>query len=268
MLAEPPRKGDGCVSADLLLYAAIGFAAQMIDGAIGMGYGVIASSVLVASGMPPAVASATVHVTKIPTGIASGLSHWKFGNIDWPVCRRLILPGIIGGIIGASVIALLPLHIIRPLAALYLGLMGLVMILRAVRWRRQPAAITEPGRHPGLVGLLGGLFDSFGGGWGPIVTSTLVLQGREPRLAVGSANAAEPIVAAVQAAVFSFWLGAATLTTIGSTAAAIMVGAVVAAPLAAFLVNRLPGRLIAAMVGVVLIGLNLPALFALIKLLL
>jgi uncharacterized membrane protein YfcA len=253
------------VTVDLLLYAAIGFAAQMIDGAIGMGYGVIASSVLVASGMPPAVASATVHVTKIPTGIASGLSHWKFGNIDWPVCRRLILPGIVGGIIGASVIALLPLHVIRPLAALYLGLMGAVMILRAMRWRRQPVASAAPGKRPGLVGLLGGLFDSFGGGWGPIVTSTLVLQGREPRLAVGSANAAEPIVAAVQAAVFSFWLGAATLTTIGNTAAAIMVGALLAAPIAAFLVNRLPGRLIAGTVGVVLIGLNIPALYALVK---
>lgn len=250
---------------DLLLYAAIGFAAQMIDGAIGMGYGVIASSVLVASGMPPAVASAAVHVTKIPTGIASGLSHWKFGNIDWPVCRRLIVPGIVGGIVGASVIALLPLHVIRPLAALYLGLMGVVMILRAMRWRRQPVASPAPGKRPGLVGLLGGLFDSFGGGWGPIVTSTLVLQGREPRLAVGSANAAEPIVAAVQAAVFSFWLGAAALTTIGNAAAAIMVGALLAAPIAAFLVNRLPGRLIAGTVGVVLIGLNLPALFALLR---
>lgn len=250
---------------DLLLYAAIGFAAQMIDGAIGMGYGVIASSVLVASGMPPAMASATVHVTKIPTGIASGLSHWKFGNIDWPVCRRLILPGIAGGIVGASVIALLPLHVIRPLAALYLGLMGAVMILRAMRWRRQPVTSVEPGKRPGLVGLLGGLFDSFGGGWGPIVTSTLVLQGREPRLAVGSANAAEPIVAAVQAAVFSFWLGAAALTTIGNAAAAIMVGALVAAPIAAFMVNRLPGRLIAGTVGVVLIGLNLPSLFALLR---
>ena len=250
---------------DLLLYAAIGFAAQLIDGAIGMGYGVIASSVLVAGGMPPAVASATVHVTKIPTGIASGLSHWKFGNVDWPVCRRLILPGIAGGIVGASVIALLPLHIIRPLAALYLGLMGVVMILRAVRWRRQPVVSAAPSRRPGLVGLLGGLFDSFGGGWGPIVTSTLVLQGREPRLAVGSANAAEPIVAAVQAAVFAFWLGAATLTTIGNIAAAIMVGALLAAPIAAFLANRLPGRLIAGAVGVVLIVLNMPALFSWIK---
>lgn len=253
---------------ELLLYAAIGFAAQLIDGAIGMGYGVIASSVLVASGMPPAVASAAVHVTKIPTGIASGLSHWKFRNIDWPVCRALILPGIIGGIIGASVIALLPLHIIRPLAAIYLALMGVLMILRAVRWRRQPAAVsTRPDKRPGLVGLLGGLFDSFGGGWGPIVTSTLVLQGREPRLAVGSANAAEPVVAAVQAAVFSFWLGAATLTTIGNAAAAIMVGALVAAPIAAFLANRLSGRLIAAAVGVVLIGLNMPALARLVGML-
>lgn len=249
---------------DLIMFVAVGFAAQLIDGAIGMGYGVIASSVLIATGMPPAVASAAVHVTKIPTGIASGLSHWKFGNIDWPVCRRLILPGVIGGIVGASVIALLPADIIRPLAALYLGLMGVVVILRALRWGRvvDPQAI--PKGRPGLIGLLGGLFDSFGGGWGPIVTSSLVLQGREPRLAVGSANAAEPVVAAVQAAVFSFWLGAATLTTIGSTAMAIMLGALAAAPIAAFLVNRLPGRWIAGAVGLVLVGINIPALVSLI----
>jgi uncharacterized membrane protein YfcA len=252
------------VTIDLVLYAAIGFAAQLIDGAIGMGYGVIASSVLVAGGMPPAVASAAVHVTKIPTGVASGLSHWKFGNIDWTVCRRLILPGIVGGIVGASVIALLPLHVIRPLAALYLGLMGLVMILRAWRWQRMPVAPTVAKGRPGLVGLFGGLFDSFGGGWGPIVTSTLVLQGREPRLAVGSANAAEPVVACVQAAVFSIWLGSAALTEIGSTAAAIMAGALLAAPVAAFLVNKLPGRMIAGAVGLVLLGLNIPALAALV----
>ncbi len=249
---------------DLALFAAIGFAAQLIDGAIGMGYGVIASSVLVASGMPPAVASAAVHVTKIPTGIASALSHWKFGNIDWSICRRLILPGVLGGIVGASVIALLPLNIIRPLAALYLGLMGIVVILRALRWRRGFAVAETPKGRPGIVGLLGGLFDSFGGGWGPIVTTSLIMQSREPRKAVGSANTAEPIVAAVQAAVFSFWLGAATLTTIGSTALAIMVGALLAAPVAAFLVNRLPGQLIAGAVGLVLIGINMPALIALI----
>jgi uncharacterized membrane protein YfcA len=252
------------VDFDLALFAAVGFAAQLIDGAIGMGYGVIASSVLVATGLPPAVASAAVHVTKIPTGIASALSHWKFGNIDWAVCRRLILPGIIGGIIGASVIALLPLNVIRPLAALYLGFMGIVVILRALRWRRTLDVANAPKGRPAIVGLLGGLFDSFGGGWGPIVTTSLIMQGRDPRKAVGSANTAEPVVAAVQAAVFSFWLGAATLTTIGSTALAIMIGALLAAPVAAFLVNRLPGRLIAGAVGLVLIGINMPALIALI----
>jgi uncharacterized membrane protein YfcA len=252
------------VTVELIIYAAIGFAAQLIDGAIGMGYGVIASSVLVASGMPPAVASAAVHVTKIPTGIASGLSHWKFGNVDWSIARRLILPGIVGGIIGASVIATLPLHVIRPLAALYLGLMGIVMMLRAWRWKRDLAVVGTPKGRPGFVGLLGGLFDSFGGGWGPIVTSTLVLQGHEPRRAVGSANAAEPVVACVQAAVFAIWLGSSALTEIGSTAAAIMIGALLAAPVAAFLVNKLPGRAIAGAVGLVLLGLNIPALVALV----
>lgn len=249
---------------DLALFVAVGFLAQLIDGAIGMGYGVIATSVLVASGMPPAVASAAVHVTKMPTGIASGLSHWRFGNVDWSLCRRLILPGIAGGIAGASIIALLPLQIIRPLAALYLGVMGILVILRAVRWKDRSANFAPPHGRPGLVGLLGGLFDSFGGGWGPLVTTSLVMQGREPRKAVGSANTAEPVVAAVQAAVFAFWLGTATLTTIGSTALAIMGGALLAAPLAAFLVNKLPGRWIAGAVGATLIVINIPTILSLI----
>lgn len=248
---------------DLALYVAVGFAAQLIDGAIGMGYGVIATSVLVTTGMPPAVASAAVHVTKMPTGIASGLSHWKFGNVDWSICRRLVLPGIVGGIIGASVIALLPLQVIRPLAALYLGIMGVLVILRAVRWKGRNGFGTSRSR-PGRVGLLGGLFDSFGGGWGPIVTTSLVMQGAEPRKAVGSANTAEPVIAAVQAAVFAFWLGTATLTTIGSTALAIMAGALIAAPLAAFLVNKLPGQWIAAAVGITLVAINVPAIVSLI----
>jgi uncharacterized membrane protein YfcA len=247
----------------LALYVLVGFGAQLIDGAIGMGYGVISTSVLVATGMPPAVASAAVHVTKMPTGIASGLSHWRFGNVDWALARRLILPAIVGGLIGASTIALMPLWLIRPLAALYLGIMGVVMILRTLRWKKRDGF--GPARdRPGLIGLLGGLFDSFGGGWGPIVTTSLILQGREPRIAVGSANAAEPIIAAVQAAVFAFWLGTSTLTTIGGTAFAIMAGALVAAPVAAFLVNKLPGRLIAGAVGVTLVATNVPAIVTLI----
>ncbi|HEX6958948.1 MAG TPA: sulfite exporter TauE/SafE family protein [Ferrovibrio sp.] len=247
----------------LALYVAIGFVAQLIDGAIGMGYGVIATTVLVASGMPPAMASAAVHVTKMPTGIASGLSHWKFRNVDWALCRKLILPGIAGGIVGASVIAWLPLQIVRPLAALYLGIMGVLVILRAIRWKGT-ASFGQPHGRPGFIGLLGGLFDSFGGGWGPIVTTSLVMQGREPRYAVGSANAAEPIIAAVQAAVFAVWLGTGTLTTIGSAAFAIMFGALAGAPVAAFLVNKLPGRLIAGAVGVTLIGVNIPTVLSLI----
>ncbi len=247
---------------DFALFAAVGFAAQLIDGAIGMGYGVIATSVLVATGMPPALASAAVHVTKIPTGIASGLSHWKFGNVDWTLCRTLILPGVIGGIIGASAISLMPLQFIRPLAAFYLGIMGILVILRAMRWRDRGEAAMAKRRQPGLVGLLGGLFDSFGGGWGPIVTTSLIMQQHEPRKAVGSSNTAEPAVAAIQAGVFSFWLGTAALTTIGSTALAITTGALVAAPLAAILVNRLPGRLIAGAVGAVLIAINIPTILS------
>ncbi len=133
------------MSPDFLLYALIGFAAQLVDGALGMGYGIVAASALLASGVPPALASATVHVTKVPTGIASGFWHWRMGNVDRVLWRRLIVPGLVGGAIGASAVSLAPADYVRPFAAGYLSLMGLVVVLRTLR-KPAPRA-RAPRRH-------------------------------------------------------------------------------------------------------------------------
>ncbi len=244
------------MSETLLLYAVVGFVAQIIDGAIGMGFGVISASVLVAGGLPPASASVAVHLSKIPAGLASGLAHWRIGNVDGALWGRLILPGLIGGVIGSTLVSLLPLHIIRPVAAVYLAAMGVVILARAVR----PPPV-HASKRSGILGFFGGLFDSLGGGWGPIVTSGLLIQGHEPRRAIGSANAVEPIVAVIQTAMFAIWLGAGSLADAAGAAAALVAGALVAAPIAAGLVRRLPRRVTVAAVGTVLLSINAPVLF-------
>lgn len=246
------------MSPDVLLYALIGFAAQLVDGALGMGYGIVAASALLAAGVPPAMASATVHLTKVPTGIASGFWHWRAGNVDGALWRQLILPGLVGGAIGASAVSLAPLGVIRPLAAGYLSIMGIVVVLRAMR----PAWTVAAARRAGIAGFAGGLFDSIGGGWGPIATSTLLAGGHPPRQTVGSVNAAEPIVAGLQAAVFGAWLGAEALVSAGAAALGLIAGALAAAPLAAQFVKRVPGRFTGIAIGAALLLLNLPLLFA------
>jgi len=246
------------MASELILYFVIGFAAQLIDGSIGMGYGVIATSALLASGLPPATASAAVHVTKIPTGIASGLSHWRAGNLDWRLARKLILPGIVGSLIGATVVSVAPAPVMRPLIALYLTIMGGVIMFRILEPPHRDAAK----RSVLPVGFLGGLFDSAGGGWGAVVNSTLLMRGFRPSLAVAATSAVEPIVAAAQAAVFGFWLGAGVLGQSGLIALALISGAVCTAPVAALLVRRLPIRPVLFVVGVVLLAINGPIVYS------
>lgn len=219
-----------------------------------MGYGVISSSILMASGLPPAVTSAAVHVTKLPTGIISGLSHWRLGNVDWAIFRRLLLPGFAGSALGAAIVSFAPVALIRPVIAGYLSLMALLILFRLIR----RAAVRMPRGTVAPVGFFGGLFDSAGGGWGPIVTSSLIGQGHEPRRAIGSTNSAEPVIAAFQTLMFSLWLGVETFAAAGAIALAIVAGALCAAPFAARLVSRMPPGLTMAVVGLVLLALNLP----------
>ena len=236
---------------DLLLFVAVGFAAQMVDGAIGMAYGVTSSSVMLSLGIPPATTSACVHAAETFTTAVSGASHWKFGNVDRKLLLRLALPGMIGGAIGAYVLTNLDGEVIKPYISGYLLLLGIFIVWKALTSRVSDG--TEPSRVAPL-GFIGGLLDSMGGGgWGPIVTTTLIGQGTTPRYAIGSVNLAEFFV--------TFTISATFIATIGlelwPIIAGLIIGGVIAAPFAAYATKMLPDKVLMILVGCVVAILSL-----------
>lgn len=236
---------------DLLLYVAVGFVAQMIDGAIGMAYGVTSSSVLMSMGIPPATASACVHAAETFTTAVSGASHWKLGNVDFKLVRRLAIPGAIGGAIGAYVLSNIDGDAIKPYVAGYLLLMGLYILWKALK---PSPADREPPERVGVLGLVGGFMDSIGGGgWGPIVTTTLIGSGTKPRYAIGSVNLSEFFVTLTISATFMLTIGLELWPII----AGLIVGGVVAAPFAAYATKHLPDRALMIIVGSVIVLLSL-----------
>ncbi len=239
---------------DILLFALIGFAAQLVDGALGMAYGLVATAVLVSAGTPPAIASASVHAAEIFTTGASALSHRRLGNIDARLVWRLALPGMLGGIAGALVAVALPLQVIRPAVAVWLLLMGGLILWRAAR----PPPPARPLTHIAPLGAAGGFLDAAGGGgWGPFVVSTLVARGNLPRTAIGSANTAEFFVT------FAITLAFAASIGIGmwQVVLGLVLGGVLAAPLAALAARHIPPRPMMLVVGVLLVALALRGLF-------
>jgi hypothetical protein len=235
-----------------MLVILIGFGAQMIDGALGMGFGVISSSLLLITGVPPALASSSVHLSKVLTNGASGLSHWRFGNVDRTLLRRLLPAGVAGGVLGALLISALPHGVAKPLVAVYLFLTGLVILWRALRqqeFEARPAPVSLLG-----LGAVGGFLDAIGGGgWGPVVTSTLLARGTPPRLAIGSGNTAEFFVAL---AIFVTFSSRLSLAEQGQIILGLIIGGVLAAPLAAYLSGRLPARTMMVAVGLLIIVLS------------
>ena len=243
---------------DLLVFAAVGFAAQMVDGAIGMAYGLSASSVLLTLGVAPATASASVHAAEVFTTGASGLAHWRLGNVRRALVLRLAVPGVLGGVLGAHLLVGMPTAVVRVFVGLYLLALGGVVLLKALRPRPAAAAAISTGRLAAL-GFCGGLLDAIGGGgWGAIVTSTLIGQGNVPREAIGSASLAEFFVTAAVSAAFVATVG----LTLWPVIAGLVLGGVLAAPLAALAAKRVPDRLLMAAVGVVVSLLALRGLLA------
>jgi uncharacterized membrane protein YfcA len=236
---------------DILVFIAIGIVAQLVDGAIGMAYGLISTTVLLSLGFPPATASASVHTAEIFTTGASGYSHWRLGNVDMSLFRRLALPGIVGGAIGAYLLTEMPVAIIQPIVSVYLGLMGGLVLWKALRKR---PVDPQPPRHVSLLGLTGGFLDAIGGGgWGPMVASTLVGGGTRARFAIGTTNAAEFLVTATISATFVFTIGLDLWPII----VGLVIGGVVAAPFAAYVARGVPERPLMILVGVVIIILSL-----------
>ncbi|HEX2527437.1 MAG TPA: sulfite exporter TauE/SafE family protein [Geminicoccus sp.] len=237
---------------DFLLFLAVGFAAQIVDGAVGMAYGLTGTTVILSLGYPPAVASASVHAAEVFTTGLSGLSHWRFGNVNWAFVWRLALPGVLGGVAGAYVLATAPSDLIKPFVSAYLLLMGGWIIWKAVRGRR--ATVVEPPRWIMPLGLGGGFLDAIGGGgWGPMVASTLLGHGTAPRTTIGSVNFAEFFVTSAISITFIGTIGLELWPIIGG----LILGGALAAPLAAYVVKAAPDRPLMILVGSVILLLSL-----------
>lgn len=236
----------------LLVLTLVGLASQLVDGALGMGYGVTSSSLLLLVGIGPALASASVHLSEIGTTLISGTAHHRLGNTDWRLVARLGLPGAAGALLGAVVLSHLSTEAAAPMASSLLLALGLYVLVRfAVRppagstVRRSPHSV----RFLALLGLVGGFVDATGGGgWGPVATTTLLARGRTaPRTVIGSVDTSEFMVALAASAGFLAGLGTAGISPV--VVGALLAGGLVAAPIAAWLVSRLPGRILGSAVG-------------------
>lgn len=243
------KRGD-CMFGDYLLLAAIGFCAQIVDGALGMAFGVISTTALLTVGIAPAQASAIVHTAEIFTTGASAASHIYHGNVDRRLVIRLGIAGVLGAALGAWILSNVDSSAAKPFIAIYLGAIGIFILFKA--WqipmtRDAPAVWTAP------VGFFAGFLDaSGGGGWGPVATTTLVGSGHAPRTTVGSVNATEFFVTVAAATTFFVELGAAPWREL----LALIVGGVLAAPFGGWVVKRIPARTLMLLVGCLIVGLS------------
>ena len=233
--------------AELLPFILVGFAAQLVDGALGMAFGVITSTLMVGLlGVPPALASQRVHVVECFTTATSGISHLLHRNIDKRLFFRLLIPGIIGGVAGAYLLTTVDGSVIKPFVLLYLAGVGLWLLIRGILYppKLRDAKFVAP------LGLLGGFLDAAGGGgWGPVVTSNLLVQGAEPRKVVGTVNAVEFFLTLTISATFIYQIGIADLA--GATLG-LLIGGVAAAPFGAIAVRYLSPKVILIFVGIAL----------------
>ena len=233
--------------AELLPFIAIGFAAQLVDGALGMAFGVITNTMMVGLlGVPPALASQRVHLVECFTTASSGLSHLIAGNIEKALFFRLLIPGVIGGIAGAYVLTAFDAATIKPFVLVYLAGIGLWLLFRGLLY---PPKTRKP-KHIAPLGLAGGFLDAAGGGgWGPIVTSNLLVQGAEPRKVIGTVCAVEFFLTLSISAAFVYHLG---ISHIAGPTLGLIIGGIAAAPLGAVVARHFSPKFMLIMVGIVL----------------
>ncbi|HEX2795097.1 MAG TPA: sulfite exporter TauE/SafE family protein [Croceicoccus sp.] len=236
----------------LLPYVGVGFAAQVVDGALGMAFGVICNSLLVGViGLPPAAASARVHIVECFTTATSGVSHLIHRNIDKKLFFKLLIPGVIGGVTGAYLLTNIDASVVKPYVLGYLALIGIYLLARGIFWPPKP----REAKHVAPLGLVGGFLDAAGGGgWGPVVTSNLLVQGVEPRKVIGTVNSVEFFLTIAVSAMFIAHLGLADLAgpTLG-----LIIGGVTAAPIGAYAARHIPVKPMLVFVGVVLTATSL-----------
>jgi len=230
------------VSELFLWFVLLGFVAQLVDGALGMAYGLISATVLMSLGYPPATVSAAVHTAEVVTTGISGGTHAAFGNVDRGLFLRLAIPGAVGGVAGALFLVHVANDWIKPLIVLYLLALSVLILLRAMgRWRYR----AKPGHIP-PVGLVAGTLDAIGGGgWGSITTSSLLAGGQPARQTIGSVVAAEFVVTVAIALTFALTLGLQHLDIV----LGLLIGGALAAPLSAYIVRRVVERLLLWLVG-------------------
>ncbi|PZT70576.1 sulfite exporter TauE/SafE family protein [Streptomyces sp. SW4] len=235
----------------LILLALAGLGAQLVDGSLGMAYGVTSTTLLLAVGTNPAAASATVHLAEIGTTLASGAAHWRFGNVDWKVVAKIGLPGAVGAFAGATFLSRLSTDVAAPVMALILLALGLYVLGRFTFLGLPEGNLGKPLRKRFLspLGLVAGFLDATGGGgWGPVGTPAILASGRlEPRKVIGSIDTSEFLVAVAASVGFLVGLGSEGVDP--AWAAALLAGGLIAAPLAAWLVRHVPPRLLGSAVG-------------------
>ena len=238
------------MSEELLWFILAGFIAEMIDGTLGMGYGVSGTTLLLSLGVAPAMASASVHTAEVFTTGMAAAAHYKAGNVVWPIVRRLLIPGAIGAVIGAYILTSFPGDKIKPFISAYLVVMGVIMIGKAIRKQVD----REAHHHLGPLGFFGGFFDSVGGGgWGPIVTGTLLARCNQPRTTIGSVNFSEFFITLSASITFLLTIGIQTWTPVAGLA----LGGAVAAPISAIVAKRVPARPLMVAVGILVIALSI-----------
>jgi uncharacterized protein len=246
--------------ANFLLLAIVGLIAQLVDGSLGMAYGVTSQSLLLAVGIAPALASASVHIAEVGTTAASGASHWRFGNVDWSKVWPLAIPGAVGAFFGAVVLsAFITAEAAEPIVAVFLFCLGIFVLARFSFRRHQRPVQARPVSRAFLapLGLIAGFLDAAGGGgWGPISTPTLLSSGRmEPRKIIGTVDTSEFLVAFSASIGFLLALSFAEIpwTVVG----ALLLGGVIAAPIAAYIVRILPARILGSTVGGLILVTNM-----------
>lgn len=259
---------------EYLIFALVGFGAQLIDGGLGMGYGLVSMTVLLALGIPPPLASAGVHTAEVITTGISGLSHMMFKNVDRTLFRRIAIPGMVGGIAGAQFLSYVPSHIIKPFVSIYLFLMGGYILYKSFQKlnlsekifhyiaydlmkREKPAK-----KMPRLIslGLIGGFLDAAGGGgWGSIVNATLLAQGEPPRYTIGSVNLAEFLVTVSISITFFLGIGIKHWPIV----VGLVIGGAIAAPISAFMIRIVSTKILMILIGTVIILLSLRSFWTL-----